>query len=85
MCLSSSLAEDGCFWVGTILPCNHDDDALLALGNVHNVTIEEAWYSEKLNSIRNIHKKGLAHKISACNGCYLRDNEIIRLMEKEKI
>jgi len=55
------------WWDGTILPCNHDDDALLALGNVENISIEEAWNSDRLNKLRAAHKKGAAHEIPACD------------------
>lgn len=72
----------GVFWDGTILPCNHDDDGLLVLGNVQENTIKKAWHSEKLNKIREIHKKGMAHEIPACNGCYLRDSEISKLIKR---
>lgn len=71
------------WWDGTILPCNHDDDALLALGNVNDVSIKDAWNSEKLKKIREEHKKGNAHNMLACDGCYLRDSEILKLQEKE--
>lgn len=67
------------FWDGTILPCNHDDEALLSLGNIKQVSIKDAWHSKKLCKVREIHRKGLAHKISACDGCYLRDSEIMKL------
>lgn len=72
------------WWNGTILPCNHDDDGLLVLGNVRTSTIKEVWNSNKLNNIREMHKKGNAHEIQACDGCYLRDSEILKLQEKEK-
>ncbi len=64
------------WWDGTILPCNHDDDGLIALGNIQSMTIKQAWHSEKLSKIRDTHKKGLVHEIPACDGCYLRDSEI---------
>ena len=67
------------WWDGTILPCNHDDDGLIALGNLKEITIKDAWHSEKLNKIRNAHKHGEAHNIPACDGCYLRDSEILKL------
>ncbi|MDP2939802.1 MAG: radical SAM protein [Candidatus Omnitrophota bacterium] len=70
------------WWDGTILPCNHDDKGLLALGNIAKTTIKEVWNSQRLNTIRNIHKTGMAHMINACNGCYLRDSEILKLMKK---
>lgn len=71
------------WWDGTILPCNHDDDGMIALGNVNAVTLKQAWNSEKLNNIRDLHKNGTAHRVTACDGCYLRDSEILKLMEKE--
>ncbi|MFC1807243.1 radical SAM/SPASM domain-containing protein [Candidatus Omnitrophota bacterium] len=64
------------FWDGAILPCNHDDDGLLTLGNVQQAPIKEAWHSEELNTIREAHKSGMAYEIPGCNGCYLRDSEI---------
>lgn len=71
-------------WDGTILPCNHDDNGLLAIGNVNDVTIKKAWLSEELQGIRHKHRNGIAHEISACDGCYLRDSEIIKLTGKEE-
>lgn len=67
------------WWDGTILPCNHDDAGFLALGNVSNITIQEAWTSKALDQIRFKHQKGLAHEIGSCDGCYLRDSEILKL------
>ncbi len=67
------------WWDGTILPCNHDDDGLLSLGSVSKIKIKEAWHSKKMDEIRDIHKKGMAHKVGACDGCYLRDSEIMKL------
>jgi len=73
----------GIWWDGTILPCNHDDNGLLALGNVRETTIKQEWHSGKLKHVRKLHKDGLAHKVPACDGCYLRDSEILKCMEKE--
>ena len=67
------------WWDGTILPCNHDDDGMLALGNANEVSIKKAWHSEQLCGIRNTHERGMAHEIHACDGCYLRDSEILKL------
>jgi radical SAM protein with 4Fe4S-binding SPASM domain len=72
-------------WDGTIVPCNHDDDCLLALGNISEMSISEAWKSEALKKVRIQHKKGNAHNISACDGCYLRDSEIIKLKKDKTI
>ena len=72
------------WWDGTILPCNHDDDGMLAFGNIHEVSIKDLWRSSFLNDIRNKHRNGMSHTVPACDGCYLRDSEIIKLMEKDK-
>ncbi|HAK89644.1 MAG: hypothetical protein A2X55_04775 [Nitrospirae bacterium GWB2_47_37] len=67
------------WWDGTVLPCNHDDDGLLALGRFGEITIAEAWHSDNLNAVREFHKNGLANNVKACDGCYLRDSEILKL------
>jgi len=66
------------FFDGTIVPCNHDDDALLKLGDANYDSIKECWNSKELNKIRNLHLQGLAHNIKACDGCYLRNSEITK-------
>ncbi|MBI5077300.1 radical SAM protein [Candidatus Falkowbacteria bacterium] len=63
-------------WDGTFLPCNHDEEKLIALGNVRNASIFDMWHSTRLNEIREKHKAGLAHTIPGCDGCFLRDSEI---------
>lgn len=69
------------WWDGTILPCNHDDDGVLAFGNIHEVSIKDLWRSLFLNDIRDKHRNGMAHTVPACDGCYLRDSEILKLKE----
>ena len=68
------------WWDGTIVPCNHDDDAGLKLGNIKEITIKEAWNSDFLNGAREKHKNGLAHELQSCDGCYLRDSEIKKII-----
>jgi radical SAM protein with 4Fe4S-binding SPASM domain len=70
------------WWDGTILPCNHDDDGLIALGNVKDIPIKDAWRCKKISIIRDMHKMGMAHKVPACDGCYLRDSEIMKIKAK---
>ena len=72
------------WWDGTLLPCNHDDEARLLQGNIHKMSIKEGWNSEFLNSVRQKHKEGLAHLLEACDGCYLRDSEIKKLMQEKE-
>ncbi|MCK5534217.1 radical SAM protein [bacterium] len=72
------------WWDGTIIPCNHDDRALLSLGNIESVSIKDAWKAERLNKVRELHKNGDSHLVEGCNGCFLRDSEIRKSMEEEK-
>jgi radical SAM protein with 4Fe4S-binding SPASM domain len=72
------------WWDGTLLPCNHDDDGLLALGNAGEAAVASCWNSEALSGLREKHRSGNAHEVRACDGCYLRDSEILKLMEREK-
>lgn len=67
------------WWDGTLLPCNHDDEGMLNLGNIAKTSIRKAWNSIALNKIRHAHKHGLSNTIAACDGCYLRDSEISKL------
>lgn len=67
------------WWDGTLLPCNHDDDGLLALGNANEMSVGSGWNSPMLKGLRETHKKGRAHEIPACDGCYLRDSEILKI------
>jgi radical SAM protein with 4Fe4S-binding SPASM domain len=71
------------WWDGTILPCNHDDDGIIALGNIREISIKDSWQAVSLNDIRNKHRDGIAHTVPACDGCYLRDSEITKLMDRK--
>ena len=72
------------WWDGTILPCNHDDQGLMALGNVNQVSISDCWRSAELAKIREFHKNGMSDQVAACDGCYLRDSEINKIKERDK-
>ncbi|MCP4378240.1 MAG: radical SAM protein [bacterium] len=74
----------GIWWDGTIFPCNHDDDGGLALGNINEISIKQAWTSPQLSELRQTHREGLGHQVKVCDGCYLRDSEILKRMEMEK-
>lgn len=64
------------WWDGTVLPCNHDDGALLRLGDAHTDTLRDCWHSPALQRLRAVHRAGQAHTVPACDGCYIRDSEI---------
>ena len=61
---------------GKILPCNEDDRGLLTLGNIKSMSIKDAWHSPTLQRYRELHKNGNAHKLTACDECYLRNSQI---------
>lgn len=63
-------------WTGDILPCNHDENSRLELGNLNSITIKDAWHCNKIRDIRTQHKNHNAHLLNGCNGCFLRTSEI---------
>jgi len=67
---------------GTIMPCNHDERKLCALGNAKDSSIKDAWHSHKLGLLRLQHKIGASHLVGCCKDCYLRQSEILK--EKKK-
>jgi radical SAM protein with 4Fe4S-binding SPASM domain len=66
---------------GNILPCNHDDRQCACLGNVEDISIRKAWHGPGMQLIREAQRKNKGHFISACDGCYLRTNEILKKQE----
>ena len=69
-------------WDGTLLPClmhGVSDFELMALGNVKEVSIKDMWLSERVNSYRELHKSGQAHKLEACDRCSYRAMELEKL------
>ncbi len=72
------------WWDGTLKPCNRDFEGLLSLGNIRELNIKASWTSDFLNHIRQKHQQGSAHLIDACDGCYLRDSQIKKLIKEEE-
>ena len=70
-------------WDGTILPCNEDEEAKGAIGNVQDITIEEVWNGERLNTLRQKHKRGNSGK-TICAKCFFRKSEIQKISNKIK-
>ena len=68
---------------GTILPCNEDNTGALSLGNIRSTSIKSAWNSRAMERLRERHKGLEAHLLAACDGCFLRDAQINKLMEEE--
>jgi radical SAM protein with 4Fe4S-binding SPASM domain len=68
-------------WDGNILPCVHDIYEWMKFGNIHDMTIKEAWMSNQEKTYRDFHQHGNAHKIPACDRCPLREDEIRKIKE----
>ncbi|WP_164997909.1 radical SAM/SPASM domain-containing protein [Methanolobus psychrotolerans] len=65
-------------WDGTISVCGFDYSNDFNLGNVKSDSIREAWNGTEMEQIRNLHKKGMAHKVAICDGCSFRTTEIYK-------
>jgi molybdenum cofactor biosynthesis enzyme MoaA len=65
---------------GKVLPCcaayDYVNDIAYSVGNIHEETIEEIYTSEKLNKLRDLHKKGKSHEIEMCRKCRIRKEMI---------
>ncbi len=67
-------------WDGTLTACKNDYYGKLAMGNIDSVSIKKCW-TDSLDTLRKLHKKGLAHDIDACGECPLRMSELIKRKE----
>ncbi len=50
-------------------PCCVSFNNDLKLGSFKDLSIHQAWHSEKMNEIREIHKSGEYYKIKTCKDC----------------
>lgn len=64
---------------GQVLMCSNDEDNLNVIGDANKMSIHDIWHSDKLNEIREIHKRCGFKEIPVCRKCYLpratEDNE----------
>lgn len=56
---------------GDILPCCKMGGKKLALGNIRNMSLKEAWNSKKMNELRYIHKNNKWKNNPICKRCIL--------------
>ena len=77
---SSNGNNDGCSFPfkqmvidneGNILPCCKMGGKKLALGNIKNMSLKEAWNSKKMNQLRYIHKTNKWKDNPVCRRCIL--------------
>ena len=75
-------------WDGTLLPClmhGVSEFNLMALGNIKEISIKEAWQSQRATQYRELHKSGQAHQLEACDRCSYRAMELEKLGIKEGV
>lgn len=57
---------------GLVMMCSNDEENTEVIGDANKETIHEIWHGEKLNKMREIHKKTAGFKeIPVCKKCYL--------------
>ena len=56
---------------GKIAVCCHDRNADFGIGNIRDMTIKEAWNSEKFNELRKLHENKRWHEYELCAKCPL--------------
>ena len=50
-------------------PCCVSFNKNLILGSIHSTKIYDAWHSEKMNNIRQMHKEGKFYLDKTCSDC----------------
>jgi radical SAM protein with 4Fe4S-binding SPASM domain len=79
---SSNNNKDGCSFPfkqividneGDILPCCKMGGKKLALGNIKNMSLKDAWNSKKMKDLRDIHKTNRWKENSVCKRCILNE------------
>jgi radical SAM protein with 4Fe4S-binding SPASM domain len=58
---------------GNILPCCKLPGRNLKIGSINSMSIQEAWQSEKMQTLRDLHKNGLWHQNPICKSCLIND------------
>lgn len=65
---------------GLVMKCSNDEENKEVIGDVKLQTVHEIWHGEKMNKVREMHKKSIAIENSeVCRKCYLP-----RLTKKDK-
>jgi len=73
---------------GLVMMCSNDEDGTRIVGNANHDSIYEIWHGDKLNKVREAHKKENGFKrIEVCRKCYLpratEESEIAIVNERE--
>jgi radical SAM protein with 4Fe4S-binding SPASM domain len=54
---------------GDILPCCKMGGKKLALGNINNMTLKQAWFSNQMKALQRLHKENRWQENSVCKRC----------------
>lgn len=55
---------------GDAVPCYHDYECKLIMGNVLEASLKEVWEGEKYNELRILHLQGGFDEVNPCRECY---------------
>jgi len=69
-------------WDGAVMPCNNDDFRRLSPGNVKAKSVHSCWHDPNVGRARELHRQGMSHLVSACQGCPWRTTQIMKLIQK---
>lgn len=64
---------------GKFVVCNYDIEEKYVIGKFPEMSIKEAWNSEKMNRMRKIHQNNRSHEIDPCLNCDFRNIEMSKL------
>ena len=57
---------------GLVMKCSNDEENQEVIGDVNKQTVHEIWHGEKMNAVRELHKRDRGFMESAvCRKCYL--------------
>ncbi len=57
---------------GLVMMCSNDEENTHVIGNANEETVYDIWHGEKLNRVRELHKKTNGYKdLEVCRNCYL--------------
>ena len=57
---------------GLVMMCSNDEENIHVIGDVNQERVYDIWHGDKLNKVRELHKKPCGYKeLEVCRNCYL--------------
>ena len=56
---------------GLVMKCSNDEENREVVGDVNKETVHEVWHGEKMQAVRDLHKRGGFMESAVCRKCYL--------------